>query len=119
MRRGETDRRPATGGNGGGIIRWEDPPPPRDHLALPRRPWELIACQLRNQPGRWALVDDSGNMGVAARITAGAFRWWAPAGTFQAVRRYVEGRPVVYARYVGPPAAGGTAAGRRARGTAR
>lgn len=84
-----------------GVLRWEDPPPPAVGGNGPRRPWALVAAQLRERPGCWALIDDSTTFpAYTARITAGV-GWWAPRGAFEACVRGVEGRLCMYARFVG------------------
>lgn len=87
------------------IIRWEDPPP--SGLHNPRDPHliahELIAVQLKREPGRWAVVIEStGNEPrLANHITSGHYRAYKPAGSFQAVSRTVNGIRTIYARFVG------------------
>jgi hypothetical protein len=84
-----------------GVLRWEDPPPPVEVAAVPRRAWAMVAAELRDEPGRWGLIDDAcTGPHVAQRIKAGV-GWWSPAGSFDACTRSVEGRLHVYARYVG------------------
>lgn len=85
----------------GGVIRWEDPPPVPVGRPSPG-PWALIAHQLRGRPGEWGLVALEGHTAIAARINNGV-SWWAPAGSFQATVRTIDGRMHVWARYVGPP----------------
>jgi hypothetical protein len=83
------------------VLRWEDPPPAKGH-----RPFllahDLIAHQLRNRPGSWAVVAESPSQASLANyIAEGRYRAYAPAGTFEAVSRHVGGIPTIYARYVG------------------
>jgi hypothetical protein len=86
----------------GGVIRWEEPPAivePQQN----RRPWSLVAAQLRARPNASALIDDQSNVSLAPRINAGK-AWWGPRGTFEATSRWVNGRIYTYAWYVGEPA---------------
>lgn len=87
-------------GYDGGIIRWEEPPDPADPQQS-RRPWAVVAMQLRQRPGVSALIDDQSNFAIATRMNEGR-SWWAPKGTFQATTRVIDGRIHTYARYVGP-----------------
>jgi len=90
--------------NDGGVIRWEDPPPPMTGgvPATQMRPWALVAAQLRSRPGEWALIDRDGNIALGPRIVKGT-SWWAPKGSFTAVTRIVDGEVRIYAKYVGAP----------------
>jgi hypothetical protein len=87
------------------VIRWEDPPADL---------FEQLAAELREHPGRWAVVSetflrrDAVNLVERIRSGAGSF---APLGSMQARIRTGEnpgGRVVVrvYARYVGDSQAG-------------
>lgn len=92
------------------VIKWEDPPtayrPGRKNE--PRRTafWQTVAEQLREQPGRWALVCDdtawSYAGGVATQVKNGKITAFRPAGHFEAVTRTCDGFRV-YARYIGGP----------------
>ena len=46
------------------IVRWEDPPPDRFR-------WKNIAEELREHPGRWALVMEQTDKGAAANCFNG------------------------------------------------
>ncbi len=82
-----------------GIIRWEDPPEGRQAgKRTTRRPLSLIAAQLRERPGQWALISESGDPTFVARINKGV-SWWAPEGAYEATSRTVDGKMHVYARY--------------------
>lgn len=80
---------------------WEDPPPVstpgRGNLHSPK------AHQLRDNPGKWAVVGSYGSessaSSMARTIRTGATNAWKPGGAYEAVAR---GR-AVYARYVGEP----------------
>jgi hypothetical protein len=83
----------------GGVIRWEEPPEPVDPRQT-RRPWALVAAQLRSRPGVSGLIDDQSNFTIAVKIRNGQ-GWWAPKGAFEATTRLIDGRIHVYAWYVG------------------
>lgn len=86
----------------GGIVRWEDPPPVGRSSS--QRPWAVVAMQLRQHPGRWALIDEATtNPSLTVRIAAGS-AWWKPRGAFRACLRVVDGHLNIYACYVGAPA---------------
>lgn len=57
---------------------------------------ELIAAELRSQPGRWALLPDIPGH-YAGNIKGGYIRAYQPAGSFDA--RMEQGE--LYARYIG------------------
>lgn len=87
-----------------GVIRWEAPPAPgnrhgRYAVAIAH---ELIASQLRRRPGEWALIAENPSGGkLTSDINAGTLRAYRPAGSFESTTRNNDGRPCVYARYVG------------------
>lgn len=87
------------------VIRWEEPPPATyggPGKGKPVVAHELIAIQLRRRPGVWALVLEGGSHASAASlISHGRIRPYAPAGSFEAVARTVNGMQSIYARYVG------------------
>lgn len=81
-------------------IRFEDPPKAPSS-------WADVAEELRAQPGRWAVVRDkssgvkpNGFFTYASRIRRGTGPF-APAGSFEAVVRDVDGEMRVFARFVG------------------
>lgn len=84
---------------------WEDPPPD----SRGRRPgWadeddhDAFAAALRARPMRWARLPlTSAGTGTAACIVMARLVAYRPARSFEAVRRTVDGRSYVYARYVG------------------
>lgn len=92
------------------IIRWEDPPPANStgRTNAPRRTafWRAVAAQLREAPGRWALVCDEVEWnyagGTAGQITGGRLAAFRPPGSFEAITRTAYGYRV-YARYIGDP----------------
>lgn len=94
------------------VIRWEDPPPTRkgkDGLrGWVKSPlWRAIADELRSQPGRWAVVAEDANPGVAGHIRRGHYEAFRPKGSFEARCVGSAGMlPTVYARYVGEPTDG-------------
>lgn len=90
------------------VLRWEDPPPSKRAARFPRQRadrWSVLAAELRAEPGRWAVVNESGHQGagsgMASTIGLGLTVEFTPAGTFEAVSRKVDGITTVYARYVG------------------
>jgi hypothetical protein len=86
-----------------GVIRWEEPPPvPLRGDA--KRPWSLVAAQLRARPGDYALIAEGAGAELAPRINTGV-SWWAPPGAYKAVSRKIDGRLCVWAVYLGPAAA--------------
>ncbi len=81
-------------------IIWEDPP---GAYSRGNKYRELLD-QIRQQPGRWARLDGGGKSKtstVAANIKRGVTAGSAPAGSFEAVSRTVDGKSSVYVRYVG------------------
>lgn len=86
----------------GGVIRWEDPPPVRagDNSRPTQRSWAVVAAQLQERPGEWALIATEIHSHTLVRIRRGA-GWWAPAGSFEAVERTIDGARYAWARYVG------------------
>lgn len=87
------------------VLRWEEPPP---DLREGRRPRDVdhqtIAEELRRRPGRWAAIAaGSVQTGLVTQIRTGIVAAYRPAGSFEAVRRTVDGRATVYARYLGEP----------------
>ena len=93
------------------VIRWEEPPPHGNGRKPTNRPkqttlWRGIAAELREHPGRWALVvaEDGYNYagGLASQIERGSLSAFRPRGSFEAVTRTV-GMVRVYARFVGEP----------------
>lgn len=88
-----------------GVLRWERPPAPGlTGGGGRRRPWPVVAADLRKNPGEWGVVLEDGgtNSGTTvARINNASTRWFKPAGAFYAVQRQVEGQVTVYAVYIG------------------
>lgn len=86
------------------VLRWEEPPPARtgQRLGRDRIPWAVIAQELKDQPGKWAVVHEGDpDPKLAARIEKGLSPWFRPAGAFEATQRSRGGQVTVYARYVG------------------
>jgi hypothetical protein len=82
-------------------IKWEDPPPDGRSTQ-----WSEVTDQLRARPGSWAIVAVRRSIGSASDIcekfkTARQSPAFAPAGSFEAVTRKVDGEYRVYARYLG------------------
>ena len=87
-----------------GVLRWEEPPPPRtgQRLGRERIPWAVIAQELKDKPGKWAVVHEGApDPKLATRIEAGLSPWFRPAGTFEATQRSNGAIFTIYARYVG------------------
>lgn len=90
-------------------FRWEDPPPaatpPPFAKVDQRSPWADTIARLQLQPGRWAVIYESGRgscSSLAWSIRRGAMLGFEPVGTFEAVTRGPRiGLCRVYARYVG------------------
>lgn len=65
----------------------------------------VIAAALADRPGEWAIVKEaktqSAANAAAFQIKTGRISSYAPAGTYEAVSRTVDGKHRVYARYVG------------------
>jgi hypothetical protein len=93
------------------VIRWEEPPPAGGGNPGQRKPvlaHELIAVQLRQRPGDWALIhEQSSNPAIISEINHGKLRPYRPAGAYESVSRKVTGVFQVYARYVGNDAQDG------------
>jgi len=87
------------------VIRWERPPastPGGPGKAKPLIAHELIARQLRQRPGEWALiVEGLTHASMGSLISRGKIRPYAPAGSYEAVARAVNGANNIYARYMG------------------
>lgn len=93
------------------IVRWEAPPPRvRTNLkgiCHPHVRSRVIAADLRERPGEWALVRIYGTdrtaagsaRSAAAVIARGHNAAYGPAGAFEAVTRTVDGEVRLYARY--------------------
>lgn len=88
------------------IIRWEEPPPAK----AATRPqaghsrYAAIAAELRAHRGRWAVVYEgrtTGGTALATHIRMGHMKCFTPAGDFEATMRAINGRGLVYARYLG------------------
>lgn len=80
-------------------IKWEAPPTRgggEDHG---------LAQELRKQPGEWARThefDKPNRAGaVSQQIRAGQRAGFKPGGSFESVSRTVDGKGVVYTRFVG------------------
>lgn len=86
------------------VLRWEEPPPTRLRRDRIERDHDAIALALRERPGEWAAIaTGSVQTGLVTQIRTGFVAAYRPAGSFEAVRRTVDGRPTVYARYLGEP----------------
>lgn len=87
------------------VIRWEDPPPSYAGCKGENKPvisHELIAFQLRQRPGSWALIHElKRSPALPTEINQGKQRAYRPAGAYESVSRQVDGMFRIYARYVG------------------
>lgn len=87
------------------VIRWETPPPAKHRVGQKdgHSSYAELADELRANPGRWALVADrpGSNTGLATHIRTGSIQCFTPAGDFEAESRRVDGRSLVYARFLG------------------
>jgi hypothetical protein len=81
-------------------IAWVEPPPKQRRRSPRHVDHDLIANQLRERPGVWALIPAAGT-GLAGQIGRGDIRAYRPARSFEAVRRDDHGAIRVYARYLG------------------
>lgn len=86
------------------VVRWEDPPPARNNYprGVGHSRWAGVADELRARPGVWALLGEHA-AGLSTHIRLGQMLCFAPSGDFDAVSRVVDGRVLVYARYLGDP----------------
>lgn len=88
----------------GGVIRWEPPPDPDVPGTAERRPWALVAAELRARPGEYGVVEIGPySVTVCKRINKG-HSWFAPEGAFKAIICVVDHVQHVYAVYLGPVA---------------
>lgn len=83
-----------------GIIRWEKPPwvlvkPPKEEINHP-----YIAWQLKNEPGRSALIY-VGSFPLASKIKRAAYACYRPVGSFEAESSWKDGKWHTWAWYVG------------------
>ncbi|MFC8490696.1 hypothetical protein ACFUJU_07800 [Streptomyces sp. NPDC057235] len=79
-----------------GIV-WEEPAPRGGH--------DLIADQLREEPGRWARIDrlyqHKNALSIARSIRLGRMPAYEPPGDFDACSRVQGAKSYVYVRYLG------------------
>lgn len=90
------------------VLRWEEPPPSLTAGAKrPEQPvskWAAIARELAARPGDWAVIFEgrpSYATSLASNIRYGQLTAFAPAGDFDATSRLLNGKRIVYARYLG------------------
>jgi hypothetical protein len=90
------------------VIRWEEPPPAKRYATtgVGHSSYAPLADELRGRPDQWALVMDKPgrDTGLANHIRMGQMLCFSPAGDFDACSRQIDGRTLVYARYLGDPA---------------
>mgnify|MGYP001604634133 FL=1 len=82
---------------------WEDPPNPPEPLPRGesyRTKYTALRAACRNEPGRWARMNTYAQSNAVSIASILHKRW--PG--FEAVCREVEGKHVVYVRYVAEPA---------------
>jgi hypothetical protein len=86
-------------------LKFEGPPPSK--FTSPRGHHTEAAKELKERPGEWAIVGVYAHSGsssaVARQLRAGLIPAYAPAGTFEAMARTIDGEARVYARFVGEP----------------
>lgn len=76
---------------------WADPP---EQTVEPV--WSELSAQLREEPGRWALLGTQLARSTAWHIQTGRYAAFRPAGTFEARVRNTNGnRGDVYVRFLG------------------
>jgi len=85
-------------------IQFEEPPA-RTNRPLKKTKHEIIADKLRKRTGEWARIGSyvapSSSNSIAHQIRKGRISAYAPTGSFEAVSRTVEGKHIVWARYIG------------------
>ena len=78
-------------------LRFENPPRPGGS----RTDWGQVAAELRENPGKWALVGTAPTKGAAAakayQIKTAKAVPFTPAGSFDATSRAVDGEFRIYA----------------------
>lgn len=91
-----------------GVLRWEDPPPfTTTQRGDVKRPWAIVAAELKANPGDWGVVyEGNPTPKLAVRIEQGLSPWFRPAGAYEATQRSRRGQVTIYARYIGAEAAG-------------
>ncbi|WP_045746418.1 hypothetical protein [Actinoplanes rectilineatus] len=90
------------------VIRWENPPPSKVTVPAGRQPgsqYDDIASLLRDEPGRWAVIHEykekARATSASTTVKQAQVLCFAPAGSFEAVVRSINGVSVVYARFLG------------------
>lgn len=86
-------------------IRFEEPPPRTRRRRKPTK-HQTVAAALRSRVGDWAHVGtyptSGSGISMAYTIRKGKLAAYAPAGSFDATSRKVDGAYRVYVRYTGP-----------------
>lgn len=83
-------------------IEWAEPPATKAGGGRSGGKHRKIADQLREHPGKWALIGRSMAPSMVTQIRKGLIAPYAPAGSFEAVgRNYVDKRCDLYVRFVG------------------
>lgn len=88
-----------------GVLRWENPPAARRQGRRPTTAWHEVAAELRTRPGEWGVIyEGAGGHALVGRVEAGK-QGFTPAGGYEVTTRGAGISRVVYARFVGEPAA--------------
>lgn len=78
---------------------------PKPGRSAARELHSLIAAQLRQRPGQWALIATRSSASTAGStahsIRTGKIKPYGPEGTYEAAARTVDGEHQVHARYMG------------------
>src|ERR1043165_49020 len=87
----------------GGVLSRQDPPPiSADRSIRTETNWKLIAQQARQEPGeRFLAAIGSHAMAQHPRLARAKTGNWAPAGSFEATVRNIDGVVRLWIRYVG------------------
>ena len=85
-------------------IKWEEPPESKTGGNTNSK-WRVVADQLKERPGKWALIAESKPYAVyATYVNKGRLAAFTPAGAFEGTsRKKPDGNFDIYARYVGEP----------------
>ena len=83
------------------MVKFQDPPP---EATQPRKQSRhtAVAAQLKENPGKWALLEEVQTRSSATMIRRGNHKAYQPDGSFEAVAQArSDGAYDVYARYIG------------------
>lgn len=89
----------------GGVLAREDPPPvSKERAVRTSTNWKLISQQLRQHPGVWFKAAIGAHAHAQhPRIARAKTENWAPAGSFEATLRSIDGDWHLWIRFVGVP----------------